>query len=200
MKYTRWIPIFTFLFLCSFAVAAQDAEFLDGFNEKRLQLNRSGMSVLGSWAVGNMAVGAVGYYNSTGSTKYFHQMNFFWNSVNLAIAGFAYYGSLEGNALGLSLAETIKEQNSIEKILLFNAGLDIGYMATGLYLRERSFNSSKNQELFKGYGESLILQGGFLLLFDGIMFYAQNKHQGKLLEVLDNVTLSHHGVGLIYNF
>lgn len=200
MNYTRWIPIFTFLFLCSLAVIAQDAEFLDGFNEKRLQLNRSGMTLLGSWAVGNMAVGAVGYYNSNGSTKYFHQMNFFWNSVNLAIAGFAYYGSLEGSALSLSLAETIKEQNSIEKILLFNAGLDIGYMATGLYLRERSFNASKNQDLFNGYGQSLILQGGFLLLFDGIMFYAQNKHQSKLLELLDNVTLSHNGIGIIYNF
>jgi hypothetical protein len=200
MNYSRLIPVFTFLFLCSLTVVAQDADFLDDFNKKRLQLNRSGMTVLGSWAVGNMAVGAVGYYNSSGSTKYFHQMNFFWNTVNLAIAGFGYYGSLEGNGLGLSLAESIQEQNSLEKILLFNAGLDIGYMATGLYLRERSFNSTKNQEMFKGYGESLILQGGFLLLFDGIMYFAQNKHQGKLMEVLENVSLSSNGIGLVYHF
>ena len=200
MNNLRWIPAFTFLFLCSISLVAQDADFLDDFNEKRLQLNRSGMMVLGSWAIGNMAVGGAGYYNSSGSVKYFHQMNFFWNTVNLAIAGFGYYGSLEGNGIGLSLAESIKEQNSIEKILLFNAGLDIGYMATGLYLRERSFNSNKNQDMLKGYGESLILQGGFLLLFDGIMYYAQNKHQGKLLEGLDNVTLSQNGIGLVYHF
>ncbi|MEE4311402.1 MAG: hypothetical protein V2J62_05985 [candidate division KSB1 bacterium] len=49
-------------------------------------------------------------------------MNIAWNAVNLAIAGFGLYGALIPDQ-GLTPFESIQQQNSIEKILLFNAGL-----------------------------------------------------------------------------
>ena len=56
---------------------------------------------------------------------------------------------------------------------LFNAGLDVGYMATGAYLWERGIR--KDSRGLKGYGQSLILQGGFLFTFDLIMYPCQPK-------------------------
>ena len=38
---------------------------------------------------------------------------------------------------------------NIQKILLLNAGLDVGYMLGGLYLTERSKNTEKNPERIK---------------------------------------------------
>ena len=45
------------------------------------------MTVLGSWAIGNIVVGASLQGSSEGTTKYFHRMNAGWNLVNLGLAG-----------------------------------------------------------------------------------------------------------------
>jgi len=52
----------------------------------------------------------------------------------------------------------------------------------------------------QGYGNSIILQGAFLLLFDGSMFAIQ-KHQGKTADrFLNKVQIGFTGkqIGLIY--
>jgi hypothetical protein len=73
---------------CSSAFA-QDS--LKNFNYLRNRTTINGMEVLGSWAIANIGVGAVGWANSAGGTnKYFYQMNVLWNTANLgaAILGF----------------------------------------------------------------------------------------------------------------
>ncbi|MDZ7718279.1 MAG: hypothetical protein U5K72_05600 [Balneolaceae bacterium] len=129
--------IFIFLILqllFSGLLFAQSTEpDLETINQNRIGLNSKGMLMLGGWAVSNMIVGGIGMAKTNGTTKYFHQMNAVWNTVNLTIAGFGYYG-LRNQDVGMSLSETISEFHSFEKILLFNAGLDVGYMALGAFL------------------------------------------------------------------
>lgn len=170
---------------------------LEQVNEKRLQLNQNGMKVLGGWAAGNIIAGGVGMARSEGSTRYFHQMNIAWNGVNLAIAGLGYFGSKK-SASSFTLKETIREFHSFEKILLFNGGLDVGYIATGAYLWERGLR--KDSDRLKGYGQSLILQGGFLLTFDLIMYFASRKQSNKLLKALDGVSLQPDGISYRHTF
>ena len=107
-------------------------------------------------------------------------MNLAWNSVNLVIAGFGYYNALNAGS-DLTLLETFAEQKGIENILLLNAGLDVGYMLGGLYLLERSKNVGKRQDILKGFGQSIILQGGFLFAFDVIMraHGCVSRHRGR---------------------
>lgn len=188
------------LMLAAGEALSQQSELVEVFNAERLRLNRSGMVVLGSWALGNMATGAIGYATTSGTTRYFHQMNVFWNTVNLTLAGVGYYTAIEGNATGLSLFETLKEQRSIEKLLLFNAGLDVGYIATGFYLRERAKSSANRQHLFEGYGNSLILQGAFLLVFDGILHWAHSHHFEQAEEFFTHLQPASSGLGLAFRF
>ncbi len=47
------------------------------FYTKHLQTQNTGMYILGSWAVANIATGAYGWSRFEGDTKYFHQMNLF---------------------------------------------------------------------------------------------------------------------------
>jgi len=181
-----------FLLIFSIGAFAQSSESLIDLNQKRLDINRTGMIILGSWAVGNMAIGTTGYFRSEGQTKYFHQMNAMWNLVSLGIAGFGLYSALN-DPTQLDFAESIQQHESIRRILLFNAGLDVGYMATGIYLRERAFRSDRPERL-TGYGNALLLQGAFLFTFDLVMFLTH----GSMSEPLYNLEIS--PMGMIYRF
>jgi hypothetical protein len=195
MHYRSFLSLL--LLLCSSLLLAQDVN-LEEFNHERLRINRVGMGILGSWAIGNIAVSGISILNTKGEAKAFHQMNTGWNVVNLAIAGFGYYSALRGET-DLSLLESLQEHESMKQILLLNAGLDAAYIAGGFYLMERAKNSS-NKEQLRGFGKSVILQGGFLLLFDGIMFYLHNRH-GKSA-IYENVALAAtpDGIGIVFNF
>ena len=169
---------------------------LPQFNNERIRITKNGMLVLGSWAAVNIAVGAIGLSTSTGETKYFHQMNLIWGSVNLAIAGSTYLG-LRKKKSAISLSQTMLGQSAIEKTFLINGGLDLVYLTAGLYCLEKSKNDSKPDK-YKGYGKSLFVQGGSLLLFDVIMYITNLKHGKQLYKALDKVQFSGNSVGLIW--
>lgn len=165
-----------FLIFGVLLVAGQDLESIS-FYTKSNQINTTGMYVLGGWAVANIAGGAIGWANSTGSAKYFHQMNLFWNTVNLGIAGFALFNSFNTDILMLSPEEMLLKHTKTENLYLINAGLDVLYVGTGFLLKRLSVNNLKKQDLLKGYGNSIILQGGFLMIFDLIMWGIQRNHR-----------------------
>lgn len=170
---------------------------LDVFNKQQQKIDKTAFTVLGSWAVANIATGSVGWARGEGSNKYFHQMNVLWNSVNLGLAVMGYLGTKKSIAPGYTNA--LKNQAKLEKTFLFNAGLDMVYITGGFYLRERAKNRIKNSDKFKGWGESLLLQGGGLLLFDAIMYTIHNKHGKQLYKLADKVqlTVSPANVGLL---
>ncbi|GAB2485140.1 DUF6992 family protein [Algoriphagus taiwanensis] len=178
-------------------VLGQDLPQLTEFNQTRLDYNQQGMLILGSWAVGNMIWGGIGASQTTGETKAFHQMNLYWNSVNLLIAGFGYWQATKETP-GTDFWETMKAQQSIEKILLVNTALDVAYMAGGLYLKERGLRTD-NERLI-GFGKSIILQGAFLLVFDGIMYGFHQIHGKELPSLVQNISLGPTGVYLRMNF
>lgn len=157
------------------------------FFSTSMSTNKTGMYVLGGWALANLATGAYGWANTTGSTKYFHQMNFFWNTINLGIAGFSFYSAAQMTPLRMSPQELMDEHLRFENLYLINAGLDIAYIGTGFLLRHLSTRSQKRPEMLKGYGSSVILQGGFLFLFDGVMYLVQRNHR---LDFIGDMNLS----------
>lgn len=156
------------LLLMLFAWAAADAQIFEDEFDKEVRFRKNGMMVLGSWAVVNIAGGLVLRANTTGAARYFHEMNAIWNGVNLGIAAFGYVGAMRmgmpESAFGL-----YQEQVGMDKTLLFNAGLDLGYVAAGLWMTERAKNVGKRPEMWKGYGRSVMLQGAFLFAFDVLM-------------------------------
>jgi hypothetical protein len=187
------------LFLIPFALQAQDMQLtLDGFNAQRLRTNRAGMGVLGGWAVANIGFSGVQYFRTEGVSKGFHQMNVMWNLVNLGLAVPGFFGSAPGSGDGLSLAETVAEHQKIEKILLFNTGLDVGYVMAGFFLRERSQRPNINKpDRMRGWGNSLLLQGGFLFAFDLTMVILHNRNASNgVMKFLENVQVGAGTIGL----
>ena len=183
--------------LMSQEILAQEIPELKEFNEVRLNYNQQGMLILGTWAIGNMVWGGIGASQTTGETKAFHQMNLYWNSVNLLIAGLGYWQATK-EVPGTDFWGTLDSQQSIEKILLVNAALDVAYMAGGLYLKERGSRTDNSRLI--GFGKSVILQGAFLLAFDGVMYGFHQAHGKELPELMQNISLGPTGVHFRMNF
>lgn len=146
------------------------------FNSRRLETNRKAMLVLGTWAVGNIAAGTALMGGASGEKKYFHQMNAGWNLVNLGLAAAGYFAASKADPASFDVFNTVQEQYGVQKILLFNAGLDLGYMLGGIYLMERSKRTSNRPERLRGFGQSILMQGAFLFVFDlgANFFHAKN--------------------------
>jgi hypothetical protein len=180
------VTIFVVLFLLagSFSTAVAEDITLEDLDQRRNSINAAGMLVLGSWSVANIGLNSILYFTTDDDIRYFYQMNALWNVVNLGIAGLGYRGSVRA-APSADLFSALDAQYGIEKALLFNAGLDTAYMMTGLFLMQYAENTSKNPAMFRGYGQSLLVQGGFLLVFDLVM-YAIQRGSRNLIEPLVN--------------
>lgn len=179
MKISRIILFIPFFLIISLPVLGQELLDFESTNQTRLEYNRHGMLILGSWAIINLVVGILGSFQTKGQVQAFHQMNAFWNVVNLGIAAYGFWQATQVAAL--NFWEVFVAQQQIEKVLLFNAALDLGYMAIGLLLIERGRRLEK--ERWMGFGKSILLQGAFLLLFDAILYGFQQQQGIELLEL-----------------
>ena len=95
--------LLTLCFVCFAMMAIGQVSDLTQFNEIRLNTNTKGLTVLGTWAAGNIAVGSIMMTRTEGEAKYFHQMNLAWGGINLALAGFGYYNAMSTNPDSFSL-------------------------------------------------------------------------------------------------
>jgi len=185
------------VFTLSFASLFAQTMDLQHFNEIRLNKTKTAMSVLGTWAVGNIAVGSILASKKTGEDKAFYQMNAMWNGVNLTLAGFGLYSAITTDPSSFGLYETFNEQQKLQKILLFNAGLDIAYMAGGLYLREKGKNTLDFEKSTKhrGWGKSILLQGAFLFVFDLGTYFTLSKDNVELKTLIEGLSFNGNGLG-----
>ncbi len=188
--------IFIKILIFSTSTFAQLDSSLLSFEQHRQDINKTGMLVLGSWAAGNILIGAYGSLKAKNEAKYFHQFNALWNIVNLGIAAFGYFNAVNSDPAAMTNVEIVKDFNSLQNFLLLNAGLDAAYIMTGFYLKERSKNSSSAERL-RGYGNSLLLQSGFLLVFDvALYFIHQNNSNLNLYPHLESLLAGGVGVGM----
>jgi hypothetical protein len=188
------------ILLTASQLMAQSSFSMQTFQSERIAINKSGMFVLGSWAIGNILLGAYGNQKATGEAKYAHQFNAMWNLVNFGIAAFGYVNAATADPSAMSNAEILKEFGALQNFLLLNAGLDVAYMATAVYLKERA-KSSANGERLRGYGNSLLFQGAFLLVFDSALYLVhENNASIRLYPHFGNLISGGVGVGISWNF
>ena len=168
------------LFFASFVFGQRS--FNDSIALQRNQLVKGSMLTLGAFAIANIATGFPIASHVNGEAKYAWRMNGYWNFVNLGLAGMGYLNALKTSHRKYDFADNMQAQHALEKIYIFNSGLDLAYIASGLYLRERGKTaaSQKSRDQLKGYGTSIIAQGGFLLLMDAVVLYCHHRNTIKM--------------------
>lgn len=157
----------------SFALAAEPAPptpqtsrpELSAWNARRLGVNRASMIVLGAWALGNLAVGSVGFATASDErVRFLHLGNAAWNVVNLALATIGLISDWGKDPASFDARQSLEAISTQQKVLLVNAGLDVAYLATAAFLWQRG-DATADARLV-GLGQALLIQGGFLLVFD----------------------------------
>lgn len=163
----------------------------------RLHQQRTAMYVLGGWAVANIGLGLGLRAGRTGEARRFHEMNAIWNTVNLGIAGFGLWSVLRADPAALDAFGSLRENDGLQKILLLNTGLDVAYIVGGLYLKERARRPDADADRLRGYGRSIVLQGGFLLAFDLVNYFIAAGRTGAYAPLLGATA---DGLGLSLRF
>lgn len=102
---------------------------------------------LGRWAAASVAVGTG--LSVPARTRGFGRQTFAWGAVDGAIAA---YGARNRRAKGPT------DPQRLRRVLLVNAALDVGYLATGAWL--------VRDGRWRGDGLGVLVQGGFLLWLD----------------------------------
>lgn len=176
-------------------------ENLVKFEKERVRYTKNAMVALAGWSVVNIVGSGIATNTRNKEVRYFHQMNVMWGGINLALAGLGYWGAGREKVDNPVLADVLKHQNRIEKTYLINLGLDVAYVGAGLLMNKTSDNQ-KNPAKFEGYGNSIMLQGGFLLLYDAIVYSIHHKHGRQLKGMGEKLTLNAGpgAVSLTYNF
>lgn len=176
--------IITFSFGIYSLMNAQETDTLSNLKDVQLRqtnFNKISMISLNSWAIGNIAYGTIASTQTTGEAKYFHQMNAGWNLVNIAIGVPGIIGAYKKQD-PMNFEKLYKTQRRMETIYLFNAGLDLAYMTGGLAMRLHGENvTNESSARWKGYGSSLIFQGGYLFIHD-LAAFIMFKTNTKLLD------------------
>lgn len=145
----------------------------------RRDVDRVAMVTLGAWSLGNLTVGLVGDLSGDedDAARYFHQMNWMWGAVNGVISGFG-MASAFGGELETDWAKAVSKARTTEIVFLVNGVLDLSYMAVGAWLWERGLRTE--EAVLEGYGQSLVMQGAFLFVFDWVLFGVRRGVTGSL--------------------
>ena len=166
------------------------------FSKQKNDLDKKLMLTLTSWSAANVLTSGIGWATTEkGEANYFHQMNVIWGAINIGLALPGYFKAK--NAIpNTTLSANLRQQMQTEQVFLFNTGLDIAYVTAGFLLKSEGKHKANKQAQFNGFGNGLLLQGGFLFLFD-LSAYIIHRHHGTLLNpTLERLTMSSSGIGI----
>jgi len=140
-------------------------------HRQRLDWNLTGMKVLGGLGTLSLASGlALGLTTTNERDRSFHLMNAGWGAVDLGLALAAGWSAAHTDPASLTLVDAVQEARFNQGMFLFNAGLDLAYVAFGWWMSERARRGDDKAAFFEGAGPAVMLQGGALFAFDLAMF------------------------------
>lgn len=186
--------------ILTFHLIGQDTR---SFNQSKSRLDQKLMLTLGTWSIANVGIGIYGWTATEDESKYFHQMNVMWSGVNLALAIPGYLKARKSYSNTFTFGEIYNAQTQTEKVFLFNTALDLAYITGGFLFKASASNNPDFYHQFRGYANSLILQGGSLFLFDLSAYILHSKNRKNNLDsLLENINLSFKGnqIGISYRF
>lgn len=190
--------IFLSLWCCVIQAQQRGSLSIDGLHQQRIETNRRGMWVLTGWGVLNMGSGIIGALSTKNTeVKAFHTMNALWGVVNTGIGVLGLLRAQKEKEVSFSDAGKYKAYKNAKKLYLVNGGLDVVYIGTGALLRAKA-GQANNPARNRGFGNSLILQGAGLLLFDATMYFSHQKQHRYWKKAAPEFAVTENGLGLVY--
>ncbi|SDE05475.1 DUF6992 family protein [Niabella drilacis] len=197
----KWLSVILLSCFYCFSQAQENSiPNTEMLHQQRIETNRKGMWVLSGWGLANMGSGIIGALNTTNTeVKAFHTMNALWGVVNTGIGVLGLMRAKREKSLSFSDADKYRAYKNVKKLYLINGGLDVLYMGTGAFLKARADNA-KNPARNRGYGNSLIVQGAGLLLYDITMYLSHQKQNRYWKKAVQELAVTENGIGMVYHF
>ena len=143
---------------------ASHTNFAHGNSEESKEYNvlrhqERAMNVLLGWSGASVIAGSAMLLHESSNISDMGIQNVAWGVIDGGIALYARRSILRKRSSIISVQE---EKRSFRKLLLINSLLDAAYVGVGTAL------AASGRDNLKGHGYGIIIQGAFLLLFDGI--------------------------------
>ncbi len=158
------------------------------FDDRHRAILRKHIAVLGWWSLLNIILGIVALIWLNGHLYYFMMMNMVWGIINFMVSmmviDHAFFRKFKrGDCL-----ERFEVQRHIEKMLIFNIGLDMSYVFFGLFLHAKGCAMPADRlALWQGFGISVIVQGIFLFGLDNFFHHLHLRNFKKAEPYLKKV-------------
>lgn len=136
------------------------------------QWERNSMNQLLGFGVSSMAAGMILIQESKGQHYDQGIQHLAWGAINTTISSIALRGVSRRNYAALNIQE---RAGQVKRILGINALLDVLYVGAGTAL------ILSNEDKLMGHGRGILIQGGFLLLFDAFHYLRVKKMQKEHL-------------------
>jgi len=189
----RPVYLLIFAFLVSIRGFGQS---LEDYNRRMYNYNKGDWIAVGGWSVVGIGVSTYGIINSKNlQNKHFHQMNVIANAANMVFVVPGLISSFKKDPTTFDEKETWRHNIRHEHTYLFNVGLDIFYTTLGLRLRQLGQINTNNTEILTGFGNSLIIQGGFLFCSDLTMTILHITHRKHGFDRNVEFTTGANGIG-----
>ncbi len=164
--------------------ASEDAAAVNRFRRAHRRTQLVGMGVLTGWAVANIASGVAGAVLVENDTRYIHEMNALWNSVNLTLGIIGLVSNGRRGPKADTIAEARRVNRKTRRTYAINGGVDV----LTWWLSDRY-----EQRRFEGWGKSVVIQGAWLFAFDLAMVLAHERVQARTLPPVHVAPLAGNG-------
>lgn len=127
------------------------------------------LGILLAWGLGNMLLGVLAWAIRDPLVRQFGVQALVWGAIDAALALFGRRSARRKAAAyergDLDNADMLREAANMRRILLVNAGLDVGYIVGGVWVMRR-FHARRDR---RGMGLGILVQGAFLLVYDSLL-------------------------------
>jgi hypothetical protein len=158
------------------------------------------MLALTCWGAASGAGSVPGYFiPQSREMKAFSGMNIIWGLTNTSIGIIGLLSAKKEMKKEMSCSGMLQRYESTKRLFLINGGLDLLYIGTGAFLKEHA-KTEANPDVWRGFGNSILMQGVVLLIFDGAMYSLHQRHNKRWYKALNGLCVSDKGIGWSYTF
>lgn len=153
---------------------------MEDFDTRIRELKSSHALTLAAWAILNIITGAILVILTDDILYYFSLMNLCWGIINALFAIFIYFHHNNDLLKPQTLLQQMDNQRHAEKVILFNFGLDLAFIACGAALFAFGMSTSiAYSSLWQGFGISVMVQALFLAIQDYYFYWLHVDNRNK---------------------
>ena len=192
------------LLLSAKCTTGQELSFTDtikDYNFHRIFINATGKEVVGLWGIANIVAGGIGSFSAKQDEwKFFHEMNAGFGIVNTGMALKGIFNLRKQTVEKLNTNKAYQDYLHDKRKLIINISFDLVCASTGALLAQYGNTASHNQDMYKGFGRSMVIQGIFLAAMDNFLYAAHNKYNTRWLRIMDEIKFTGNGISIDHKF